>query len=285
MRSGFDIPRCAELRSPVRLCGAGEHPIWSAASAVALLSMSRRVAVTFTEIILDQSSTESPLHRWRGEQDAPLPKLPLAPIAAALAFGLATSLTGCAGEEPAKTEAPNLPVEPTVTAQSAAQSIEFTDGVVRAKDADDDRDDDDRDHDDRGDDRDDDDRMSAIYGTLHNRSDQDVTITAFTTSLGDADYEVHEIANGTMRTKDGGLTIPAGGSLEMTPGGVHLMILGYGPAIAEGSTVNITLSVTDGDAVTIKDVPVREVPDDDANDPDDERGDDKDDEVHETENA
>lgn len=193
----------------------------------------------------------------------------LTPIAASfLALGLSISLSGCGGEEPATTTAAtSAPVEEPTAQATAALAIELQNGVVGEKDDDDDDDDDDDIYDD--------DRATVIYGTLQNRSDRDVTITAFTTSLGDASYEIHEVVNGAMRQKPGGITIPAGGSHELKRGGDHLMIVGYAPEIEEASTVDIILSVENGDAVTIKNVPVRDLPDDDDRD-DDDRDDDDD---------
>lgn len=58
--------------------------------------------------------------------------------------------------------------------------------------------------------------------------------------------EVHEMANRdgvmTMREVDGGLVIPAGGSVELKPGGFHLMFLDLKGPAKEGETVRGTLT-------------------------------------------
>lgn len=99
--------------------------------------------------------------------------------------------------------------------------------------------------------------MTAIFGVLENHRDEDVTLIGFTTSLGDATYEIHEVVNGVMQEKPDGITIPAGGQVELKPGGEHLMIMGYEPEVAAGETVDVTLLLSDGTTAEVKDVAVR----------------------------
>ncbi|MEX3503881.1 copper chaperone PCu(A)C [Corynebacterium sp. LK2510] len=99
--------------------------------------------------------------------------------------------------------------------------------------------------------------MTAIFGTLRNTSDRTITITGFTTSLGEARYELHETVDGTMRPVETGFEIPAGGTRELGPGGDHMMILDYAPEIPAGDTVDITLDTADGAEISIPGVAVR----------------------------
>lgn len=99
--------------------------------------------------------------------------------------------------------------------------------------------------------------MTGFFGTLHNTSDKDIHIVGFTTSLGDATYEIHEVVDGVMREKDGGIEIPAGGTYELKPGGDHFMIMGFDPAIPAGDVVDVTLEFADGTEEQIPDVAVR----------------------------
>ncbi|MEZ2121182.1 copper chaperone PCu(A)C [Corynebacterium sp. CCM 9203] len=101
--------------------------------------------------------------------------------------------------------------------------------------------------------------MTAVFGVLENRTDRDITLVGFTTSLDDADYEIHEVVDGTMREKDGGIKIKAGGKHILEPGADHLMILNHDRAIEAGSTINVILELSDGTKVTLKDVPVRAI--------------------------
>lgn len=102
--------------------------------------------------------------------------------------------------------------------------------------------------------------MTAIFGSLANTGDTPVTVTSFTTSLGgNYTYEIHEVVDGTMREKEGGLQIPVGGVVELVPGQDHLMVMGIDQAVEAGSTVTVTLNLSDGSQVQINNVPVRTV--------------------------
>ena len=99
--------------------------------------------------------------------------------------------------------------------------------------------------------------MTAIFGTLHNNSDKDITVVGFTTSLGEASYQIHEVVDGVMRQKDGGFDISAGGTHELAPGGDHFMVMDYAPAIEAGDTIDVTLLLEGGATATVSDVAVR----------------------------
>lgn len=57
--------------------------------------------------------------------------------------------------------------------------------------------------------------------------------------------EVHEmkIAEGVMRMRpvNGGIPIPSGGSVELAPGGYHIMFIGLKKRLVAGETVPVTL--------------------------------------------
>lgn len=121
-------------------------------------------------------------------------------------------------------------------------AVTLEDGAVRAKSAKDAADGSD---------------MTSIFGTLRNTSDSDITVVGFTTSLGQGDNQIHEVVDGVMREKEGGFSIPAGGSHELAPGGDHFMVMDYAPAIEAGDTVDLTLLLEDGSTVSIPQVAVR----------------------------
>lgn len=99
--------------------------------------------------------------------------------------------------------------------------------------------------------------MTAIFGTLHNNSDAEVNVVGFTTSLGEAKYELHEVVDGVMQEKPEGFKIPAGGTHLLAPGGDHMMIMGYNEAIEPGDEVEVTLKLADGSTVEVGKVPAR----------------------------
>ncbi|MEH0146250.1 copper chaperone PCu(A)C [Corynebacterium sp. Q4381] len=99
--------------------------------------------------------------------------------------------------------------------------------------------------------------MTSIFGTLRNHTDSEITITGFTTSLGGNKNQIHEVKDGVMQEKGGGITISAGGSHELEPGGDHLMVMDYAEPIHAGDTLTLTLQLADGSAVEIPDLAVR----------------------------
>lgn len=102
--------------------------------------------------------------------------------------------------------------------------------------------------------------MTACFGTLKNSSSEDITVESFAAhDLEGASTELHEVVDGQMRQKEGGFTIPAGGSQELAPGGEHLMVMNHPDPIEAGDTLTFTLSLSDGTEITT-DFPVREQP-------------------------
>ncbi|MDQ7909394.1 copper chaperone PCu(A)C [Phytohabitans sp. ZYX-F-186] len=91
--------------------------------------------------------------------------------------------------------------------------------------------------------------MSAAYGTLMNTTGADVTVVK-ATSTASPTMELHEVATVdgkmVMRPKEGGFTIPAGGSHELEPGGDHLMMMDVRTPVTAGTEVTITLTFADG---------------------------------------
>lgn len=162
------------------------------------------------------------------------------------AFALTPALTACSNDpEDAATDTATSSTETTAAqtgADVADRGVELVDGTVRAKAA--------KDAEDGSD-------MTAIFGTLKNDTDEDLHVVGFTTSLGEASYEIHEVVDGVMQQKEDGFVIPAGGSHELKPGGDHFMVMGYADEIAAGDTVDLTLLIEGGAEIEIKDVAVR----------------------------
>lgn len=60
----------------------------------------------------------------------------------------------------------------------------------------------------------------------------------------------------TMRPVEGGLEIPAGGSVELKPGGYHIMFMGISEPFADGASVPVTLQFATAGEVELA-LPVR----------------------------
>lgn len=83
---------------------------------------------------------------------------------------------------------------------------------------------------------------AAVYLTIADFGPADRLVRA--TSDAAADTQIHETrvegATGSMRPLDG-LDIPAGGSVELRPGGLHIMLLGLREPLEPGDTISIAL--------------------------------------------
>lgn len=123
---------------------------------------------------------------------------------------LAVSLSGCASTE-----------------TDSAPAIEITDGWVRVSE------------------------MSAAEGgmtgafaVLTNTSDKDITLIAGESEVAGL-VEVHEVveAEGEMKMQPiaGGILIPAGQSVTLEPGGLHVMLMKLTRGLVEGEDIALTL--------------------------------------------
>ncbi|ALG83948.1 copper chaperone PCu(A)C [Gordonia phthalatica] len=95
--------------------------------------------------------------------------------------------------------------------------------------------------------------MTAAFATLHNSSDRDIRIVSAHTAAART-TEMHEVVdNGTggttMRQKDGGFVIPAKGSVNLTPGSEHFMLMELPKPITTGQNVAFTIRFEDGSTV------------------------------------
>ncbi|MGX5697022.1 copper chaperone PCu(A)C [Agromyces soli] len=102
--------------------------------------------------------------------------------------------------------------------------------------------------------------MTAVFGTLENPGDADLVVEAASTPSAET-AELHETVDdgGTMkmRPKEGGFTVPAGGSFELAPGGDHVMLMGLTGALLAGDEVELSLELSDGSTVRLQ-VPVKD---------------------------
>ena len=91
--------------------------------------------------------------------------------------------------------------------------------------------------------------MTGVFGTLKNSGKDEVTVVS-ATSPAAGRTELHEVAGTpgsmTMRPKEGGFTIPAGGSHALAPGADHLMLMDLKAPLPVGTDVEITLTFKDG---------------------------------------
>ncbi len=96
--------------------------------------------------------------------------------------------------------------------------------------------------------------MTALFGTLRNTTDADITLVAGSSPAAGM-VELHEVVTeagaSTMRPKAGGFVVPAGGTHELAPGADHLMLMNLTGALSPGDMVEVTLITADGQSVVV----------------------------------
>lgn len=94
--------------------------------------------------------------------------------------------------------------------------------------------------------------MTAVFATLKNSGTKEVTVES-ASSPASAAVELHEVVgdpgSATMRPKEGGIAIPAGGSHILAPGGDHIMLMDLRGPLQPGSEVEVTLTFKDGSSL------------------------------------
>ena len=99
--------------------------------------------------------------------------------------------------------------------------------------------------------------MTAVYGTITNNTDHDVTLVGGSTQVAKM-VQVHEMAmiDGEMKMQqiDGGLVIPAGQSATLEPGGNHLMLMNLTKDIMAGDSISVTFNFDGSDSITLDSV-------------------------------
>ena len=96
--------------------------------------------------------------------------------------------------------------------------------------------------------------VTAVYGVVSNASDADVTIVAASSPVS-SDVQLHEtIMDGdqmTMKEKEGGFVVPAGGEFVFESGGPHIMMMDIDPATYP-AMVEVTLELDTGESLTFE---------------------------------
>ena len=93
--------------------------------------------------------------------------------------------------------------------------------------------------------------MSAAFMTLSNATNQDKILTSVSADwAGIIEIHTHLHDNGVMRMRQlESLTIPAGESVSLQPGGLHLMLFKLKLPLAD--TLPMTLCFSDGECLTV----------------------------------
>ncbi len=104
--------------------------------------------------------------------------------------------------------------------------------------------------------------MTAVFGTLHNGTGEEVTVSGGSSPAAEA-VELHEVVRTDsgamqMQPKPGGFVLAAGADHTLQPGGDHVMLMGVTESLVNGAEVEVTLQTSAGEFTFT--VPVRTFP-------------------------
>ena len=152
------------------------------------------------------------------------------------------ALAGCSPQnqnDSTESKADATPSAAEKSSSAAAEDLTFEDAVVRANE-----------------DKD----MTAIFGTLVNHSDKDITITGFSTSLNAKVNQMHETVDGKMQEMSSPLVVKAGESHELAPGGDHFMLMEMENDIAPGESLDLKVELEGGEELDLGEIQTRSMP-------------------------
>lgn len=91
-------------------------------------------------------------------------------------------------------------------------------------------------------------QIAAGYLTIRNASSQpDELLGAISSRAQGIQIHSSSMQGGVMRMREvKGVTIPAGGSMVLSPGGLHLMVMGLDPGLKPGESVPLELRFRSG---------------------------------------
>lgn len=95
--------------------------------------------------------------------------------------------------------------------------------------------------------------MSAAFATLSNNTSSDIQVTAASSDAAEK-TELHEMAmdgSAMVMREVESITIPANGSVQLEPGGLHVMLIGLTEALEPGAEITIILTLSTGDDITV----------------------------------
>jgi len=92
--------------------------------------------------------------------------------------------------------------------------------------------------------------MTGIFGKFTNNTDKTVTIAGGITNLSTM-VQTHEVVNGMMQEKKGGIQIKPGETVVLEPGGLHIMIMDITKPIVAGDKFDFTFLFTGADLQTL----------------------------------
>ncbi|KEA46288.1 hypothetical protein CR66_03645 [Campylobacter mucosalis] len=98
----------------------------------------------------------------------------------------------------------------------------------------------------------------AVFMNIKNDLGADIKLIGASSSVCQTvEIHTHKMIDGMkMMTKIDDIEIKAGESVELKPGGLHIMLMGLNKQLINGESVDLTLNFDTGKSITIKDISV-----------------------------
>lgn len=87
--------------------------------------------------------------------------------------------------------------------------------------------------------------MTGIFAKLTNNTDRDITLTGGSAEISEM-VQTHEVVDGMMRTESG-IVVPAGETITLEPGGLHVMLMNLKKPILAGDKIIFTFKTDHGE--------------------------------------
>lgn len=95
---------------------------------------------------------------------------------------------------------------------------------------------------------------SAAFMTLHNSGDEDIALVGASSPAAEVvELHDHTDVDGVMQMRQiDHVTVPAGGSAALAPGGLHMMLIKLTSPLVEGEPVELTLTFDNGESQVVE---------------------------------
>ena len=91
--------------------------------------------------------------------------------------------------------------------------------------------------------------MTGIFAKITNNGDKTITLVGGSTDAAMM-VQTHEVVNGMMQEKKGGIEILAGQTVTLEPGGLHIMLMNLAKPIVVGDKIEYTFKFEGADEQT-----------------------------------
>ncbi|CUU88747.1 copper chaperone PCu(A)C [Campylobacter hyointestinalis] len=102
---------------------------------------------------------------------------------------------------------------------------------------------------------------SAAFMTITNNTDQNISLVSASNSVSKfTELHTHVSENGMKKMiQIPQIDIPAKSSVELKPGGLHIMMIGLSKAVNPGDKVDLTLNFSNGKSIDLKGVEAKKL--------------------------